>query len=320
MGQFAKWAAEQAEAWKDRAKEQVSRFRQHMPLTQEETAALAQQLIRERAQMAYELGRRIRLSQTDSGDAKEFPFLSDSQPRSERFDVLQGVGEAPGREIVIPLKKHSSSAVGGMMESVRDRLEQAYRDLQLEKARGMAATSDPASLPWFYPAQVKALPKAFMSGYKSVEDELGAKKMQEVDAQLADAKAQFESALAGERGVRKVGSFEGFLDLVSSEHEKRSSVLDEGDLSKLLGYYLAAASAMHTGADTMAYNWMAKRDPRRLQAKALEAAIKRRARETPQPVLVTPEDSSSATSTTDESLLGALPQGPDSKPESSEIR
>lgn len=312
MGHFAKWAGDQAENWKANMQAQVDRFRQHMPLTEEETTELAQKLIRERIQMAYQLGQQTRLKQEAPEEPAEFPFFSGKPLRTEGFDVMQGSGAEPGREIVVPLSKAGSSALAGFGQALRDYAEDAYKNVQLEKARGMAPTEDPASLPWFYAAQVKALPKAFMAGYQDAEKGLMSGKAQQVEAQLAQAKAEFENALHAERGQRKISSCGEFLDGLADMYEKQAGVLEEGDLSKLLGYYLAAATAIHGGADAITYNWLAKRDPRRLQAKALESAIKRRARETPQPVVVLPEQEQSATSPTDESLSEVIPNKVDS--------
>lgn len=321
MGKFAKWAAEQAGSWKDNAKSQVERLRKFIPLTGEQTAALAEKLIRERAQMAYALGMKTRLEQAPPTEAEEFPFFAGAPTKAEGFDALQGSGgTTPGREIVVPLSKGASSALAGFGQSIRDYGEDLYKDLQLEKARGMAPTDDPASLPWFYAAQVKALPRAFMSGYQDAEKSLTGSKLQKVDAQLAAAKAQFEAALHAERGQNKIGSFNGFLDSLAEFQEKQADVMGEGDLSKILGYYLAAATALHEGADTVSYNWLAKRDPRRLQAKALESAVKRRARENPQPVIVTPEAEQNSTSTASEALLDALPSQPANKPSEAEVQ
>jgi len=266
MGEFAKQAL--TSGWQDALQSQETRLRALMPSRQEEAEAKAKALIAKYTALAEEMGRRHRLSQ---------------QSGIKSLDVLQGLPEAPGREYVAQLEAPKEA---GWSDYLRDKYEDLRKEVLLGKEHMTAATEDPSTLPWFAPAMATGVPAAFMRGYQEADKGVTDTKKKELDAQLADAKAQFEKALADEmQAGRKIGSAGELIDAFAVAHCKRA-LFEEGDANRYLGYYLAAAALLGKGSDVVAHNLMQKYDPRRVEGKAMESAIRERMRTYPTPILL----------------------------------
>lgn len=268
MGEFAKRAL--TSGWQDQLQAQESRLHALIPSRKEEAEAKARELLAKYTVLAEAMGRRHRLSQ---------------QSGMKSLDVLQGLPEEPGREYVAQLGLPKQ---GSWSDYLRDKYEDLRKEFLLGKERLTTTTSDPSTLPWFAPAMATNLPSSFMRGYQDADSNVVAKKKKELDAQLDGAKAQFEQALAEEMQTgRKIGSAGELIDGLATAHCKKA-VFEEGDANKYLGYYLAAAALLGKGSDVVAYNLMKKYDPRRIEGKAMESAIRERMRNYPTPILMEP--------------------------------
>jgi len=201
------------------------------------------------------------------------------------LDVLQGHPTEPGREIVEALPEKAA----GFMDTLRDQYEDLRKNFMLDKERLMRTTSDPATVPWLGPALSVGIPTSFVKGRDEADAVANDIKKKELDVQVAKAKQEFEEALSAEMTGGKQASTAGeFLDGMAQLHIKEA-FMEEGDAAKLLNYYLAAAGLLGKGGDLLGYNIMSRADPRRIEAKALESAVRERMRENPTPIYVLPQ-------------------------------
>jgi hypothetical protein len=128
-----------------------------------------------------------------------------------------------------------------------------------------------------------------MAGHRQADKELDTRTHAGMDAQIAEARKQFEDALRAEyaegRQIKAASAGE-LLDGLARRHVKSA----EGELGQAAGLYLALA-AMLGGTSHMAVkDWWEKRDPQQQKLDAMREAIKKRIRGSPPPVLVAPEE------------------------------
>jgi hypothetical protein len=156
-----------------------------------------------------------------------------------------------------------------------------------KKEKLTRVTSDPKTLPFYYPALAISTPKAFMEGYQTAETDNAKKMREEMDKKLQEAKTEFEQAMQEEYSDKQKAASAGqLIDGLALVHVKEA----EGELNTAMGMYLALASLLGMGAHNVGKSWVEKRDPRYQKMKAVKEMVMRRSYLQPPSVLVAPPD------------------------------
>lgn len=282
MGAFAKIADALMPDWRAKMDDQTSRLRQHVPLAADEAHSAAAAKLEQLQQLAQMLGYNMRSEQRD------------------RQGVGQILGNGAGRERMISLPAQSPAPVpaigkmallGSITGPLRNALEDAKLEVQNiadEKRRSATRiTSDPMTIPTFAPSVALTVPKSFAHGYRTADSEMDAAAKADMEAQIAAARGEFESALASEYGGgHKMANFGELLDGLAKVACLTKGA--DGELNRALGMYLAGAALLGQGAHVTAKNWVEGHDPRHQKAKALRNAIRMKQQANPPPVLVAP--------------------------------
>lgn len=175
--------------------------------------------------------------------------------------------------------------VNPLMEFGQDVKLRAMEKLDEMKADATRTTSDPSTLPWYYPALVSNLPKNFMSGFSQAEKEQDTARLDQVTQEMTQAQKEFDQALQDEysaaKGLKTASAGE-FLDGLAQVFVKSA----DGELNQILGAYLAAASLMGQATHSVGYDWAAKRDPKRQELEAYQDAARQRLRAYPIPLQI----------------------------------
>lgn len=284
MGEFAKVAnallaapAEEAAPadWQSRLAGQKQRMSKLMPSTEDETSQKALSTIEHWRDMAFKIGYGLR-----------------SQRHAASAAANADLPVSTGREIAIRLPHTEKTAFLG---AITDPIEYKLQDIKAglkqkmdEKRQDLTrVTSDPATLPWYYPAMALNLPKAFIEGYQKADSDLETSQSTAMDSKLQAARKSFEQALADEySSARKTASAGAFVDGLAQAFTKAGS----GELNTATGVYLALASLLGYGAHTAAKSWVEKNDPRYQRARAVKELVSQRMRAVPPPVLVSASD------------------------------
>jgi len=202
--------------------------------------------------------------------------------RSRYYDELEDMEAKP----------KSAGILGALAEPLGEAVEdlklRALENLDRRRSRLTRVTSDPATLPWYYPGMISFAPKNFMEGFRTAESEADTARLTEVTGRMDKAKEEFEKALQDEYRAAKGGAKESscgeFVSGLAKAHVKAA----EGELNQILGGYLTIAALLGQLSHHSAYDWVAKRDPARLKLDAFREAIKQRMRAQTAPVQVEP--------------------------------
>jgi hypothetical protein len=287
MGEFSRRI--KAAGWEARLAEQQNQLRQHIPLSEEEAVQKALAILDRLRAVSGGLGYRLRSTQQARGVSQ---LLDDPTP---------GV---PGREVLIRLpalegpRKQADlfGALGALASPVTVPARAALEDWRTGASKNLGehwesatrTTTDPSTLPWFYPLAALTVPVSFMRGYRQADKELDEKSNKDIDIKLEEARKSFERALREEYDDslrRKAASAGELIDGLAKHHVKSA----EGELNQAAGLYLALAALTGGATHMAAKDWWEKRDPQQQRLSALRDAIKRRIQRMPPPVLVAPE-------------------------------
>lgn len=292
MGQFAKKAEEVLGDWESRLAGQEAKLHEVIPSSKAEATIEALKRLREMRQQANSAGYTLRSHFNNSSLQS---LLANVTPKDH----------VPGREVMIdlPAVKEGSwydprlaSKEAGILGALLDPIRNGAEELRLDVQHGAkqklneltATTSDPKTLPWYYPAAALTVPSAFSEGYQRADDDVDTRMHADLDKRVAILKKQFEEALKSEyheaKGT-KVASAGELIDGLAKSHVKQA----EGEMNQATGLYLALAALLGQGAYHVGRSWTEKNDPRRQKLKAVEDMVKQRARGRPMSVLVSPE-------------------------------
>ena len=199
------------------------------------------------------------------------PLLSDPTP---------GV---PGREVVISLPSPKTAGIlspflNPMREMAEDVGAEAAHSLDEAKTKATRVTSDPSTLPSFYPSAAMAVPRNFTAGYRAADKALDEERARKLDDEVESSRLEFEKALQEEYAGSRAKTAGELIDGLAQRHLTKEG---EGELNQALGAYLALASLMGTGTHEFTRRWVEKRDPKRQEFKALQDAVKRRMQSRP---------------------------------------
>jgi hypothetical protein len=288
MGEFARLV--KAAGWEDKLEAQKAELRQHVPTTEEETVAKALSNLDSLRAIAHRLGYMVRSSQHARGVQH---LLEDPTP---------GI---PGREVLIRMPMPAAKALpektagfldwtlGPLLRPARQAVEDAKLEAQRVGSEELSdltrITSEPSTLPWYLPTAALTAPQAFTAGHRQADKELDTRTNTEMDAQIAEARKQFEDALRAEYSEgrqMKIASVGELLDILAKQHVK----VADGELGQATGLYLALASLLGGVSHMAVKDWWEKRDPQQQRLGAMREAIKKRIRGSPPPVLVAPEE------------------------------
>jgi hypothetical protein len=277
MGACAKRAGEvSGPEWRERLKQQEGRLRKYIPTSRDEAMSKAVEMLNAVREKAYNAGVASHLSQRAEQGVS--PLMDRSLP---------GI---PGREVSISLPEPTKVAT--LLDMFLDPARVSAEDMKaslakkLDEARINATrtTTNPGTLPSFYPSMAMAVPQQFASGYQTADKELDAEAARKLDEQVEAARLEFEKALSEEysAGVPKTAGC--VIDGLAQAHVKMA----DGELNQALGAYLALASLMGAGTHEFTRRWVEKRDPKRQEFNALREAVLRRMQARPSPIQVTP--------------------------------
>lgn len=291
MGEFAKLAADVLEPWETELKRQEHNLYKKIPSSEEESTLKALKSVEELRDKSFEAGYMLRhLRRQSEGVQPLFP------------EDVEGV---PGREIVLSMPKKAGvldAIINPLHETAEDIKMRAYRSINEQKERLTRITSDPSTLPWYYPMMAMTAPNSFAAGFQKAEKDMDAEELARVNERLTKAKMEFERALSEEYNSAssvksssvKAASAGELIDGLAKVHVKSA----EGELNQALGIYLAMASLLGQGANMTAKEWAEKRDPQRQKLKLVREAIRQRMRTYMPPVRI--ESGEPALSTLDE--------------------
>lgn len=287
MGEFAKTAEAVISEWEKRIANQQSRLGQVVPSSSEEATLKAIDSLKALKERAYGLGYTLRSMYQQHG----------------LDDVMKNISQEDGsREMLIdlPALKQGSwveermwSKEAGVLKALTDPLRYAAQDAKAEMSRvadenlaeGTRTTSDPSTLPWYYPSMALTAPISFSEGYQRATSESNTQRKSEMAARVEAARQEFESALSGEyqQSRNKIASMGELLDGLAQTHLEKKA---EGEINTATGMYLALASLLGLGSYQVGKNWAEKQDPRYQKVKAMGELLRQRARSKPMPVLV----------------------------------
>jgi hypothetical protein len=297
MGEFAKVAAAIEPEWERRIAEQKGALGKVIPSSSEEATLKALQALKEMRERAYGLGYTLRSLSQQGG-------LEDLMKEMEPTNV-------PGREMLIdlPALKAGScdwvedrmwSKEAGIFGAMTEPLRHGAQDVKAEIARAAderleeatRTTSDPSTLPWYYPAMAVTAPTAFSQGYRRATEDSESKTKREMTDKVEAARREFEAALEHEYRLSRQNQSAAppsnpgeLIDALAQMHVKSA----EGELNTAAGMYLALASLLGMGSYQLGKTWAEKNDPRYQRVKAMKDVIKQRMRARPLPVLVSSE-------------------------------
>jgi len=280
MGEFAKRAAEVLEPWELELERQQKKLYKKIPSSKEEATTSAINRINELRQKSYMAGYLMR-------------HLRSEEEETKRLLPEDSVG-VPGREISLALPEKKAGALDALTRPLRETAEDlkmhASQRIDEEKERLTRTTSDPGTLPWYYPMMALTAPNAFAEGFRKAEKDIDAEELARINERLVKAKAEFEKALEEEysqSGSLKVSSARAqsageMIDGLAQMHVKCA----EGELNQILGTYLALAALLGQGAHMTAKEWAEKRDPKRQKLKLVREAVRQRMRSYMPPIRV----------------------------------
>jgi hypothetical protein len=288
MGDFSKRADEAlGEDWREVLKGQTERLRKHVPTSEDVAKQKAMALLKSLREKAYAAGVMAHLSKRVGVEDK--PLLDRTIPG------------LPGREVTVSLpepKKASwfeprllSKEAGildfltdPVMNKVEDWKAQAAKKLDQMRLSATRTTTDPGTLPWFYPMAALSVPQQFTAGYSAADKSLDEERKRKLNEQIEEARQEFERALAEEYSSKHASTAGELIDGLAQHHVKKA----EGELNQALGAYLALAALLGTGTHEFSRRWVEKRDPKRQEYKALREAVLRRMQARPPQVQITP--------------------------------
>ena len=228
MGAFAEFLAplvkSAEEDWEKALAEQESRLHSYIPSSEQEAIVKARQRLDELTTRAYGLGSSMRRARQKPVDQL-----------IERGDEPIG---APGREIVRALSSvkqgwyeprmlSKEALFGAITDPIKNKVQETGLDIQrtLEemKERGTRVTTDPATLPTYYPSVALATPHAFIRGYKETDKELNADEQQQLKDRVLKARQEFEQALSDEYRSSKTAGEVDLLDQMADAYVKTAA-------------------------------------------------------------------------------------------------
>ena len=236
MGRFAKVANEVLNDWQSRLSAQEAQLGQHIPLSSNEAQQKAVANISALKEELYNLGYKLRSQRHEDTNAES--ILEKITP--------PGMQHVKGRELTVslPTVKQSwfdprylskEAAFGVVTDPMRRLVEDAklgiQRKIDEKMVRGTQVTSDPATLPAYYPAMALAAPQALSAGYHAADKDLETKLKLEMAQKLEAAKQEFEQALSGEYSERKAASAGELIDGLADWHIKQSKEMISGGLA-----------------------------------------------------------------------------------------
>lgn len=295
MGEFAKWAAPMLKKakpeevperprmrdWRERSADQQARFRKHMPTTQEESTQRSIEAINQIKQMMHQLGYNFRMQRHMKGAPEQDALLPKDEP---------GI---PGRDISISLPKSAEwldeelltkDAIGPIGAFMQNRAIEAKAKLKEKKRQAFQGTSSPLSNPIFGPAAVITAPEAFREGFNQADEDAKRVRSDRLDAELENAKADFERALEEEYAGRKSASAGEWIDELAGLLIKKSD--DQGVGSKVLNTYLTLAALLGYGSHRAAKSFTSKHDPSYQKQYLTRMALRQKMHERGVPILV----------------------------------
>lgn len=300
MGKFAEKARtviKQANTdWQARLAEQQARLGQAIPSSQDEAMAKARALLQQLGLTSYNLGYGLRNAQHQNKDIEQLiPHSEDPTgvPGREKMINIPAT-DVKTAEWFEPKLLSKQALLGFLTEPIGNKLEEMSLDLRKNlderKQRATRVTSDPSTLPTFYPAAALSVPKNFIEGYQAADRTQHDKMRLEMDQRLEKARKEFETALADEYSASRAKSasclIDGLAKLWTGELQVKEA---DGELNQLLGAYLAGAGVLGVGTHHVVKGLWEKRDPRYQRLKAMKDLIRQRQRHNPLPVLVTEE-------------------------------
>lgn len=234
-----------------------------------------------------ELGKKVETEHTDNPVAKKIISKDHLDESRIYYTDLKKMEKKQEQEKKAGIFGAMAAPIGETLEDIKLRAMQA---LDEQKSKLTRTTSDPSTLPWYYPSLAGSVPKEFMSGFSEAERLADEKRLKEITGKMESARSDFEQALADEyrtsRAGVKAASAGEFLDGLAQAHVKSA----EGELNQALGAYLAMATLLGQTAHASTYEWVAKRDKNRQTLKAFREAVKQRMRAQPPPVqVISPE-------------------------------
>lgn len=298
MGEFAKVASEVEPVWEKRIAEQQGRMNQIVPSSSQEATVAALKSLMEMKNKAHALGYTLR-------------SLSQQQGLKELMKELEPT-HMPGREMLIDLPALKEGSCGwvedkmwskeaGIFGALTDPIRYGAQDAKAELARiadesigeGTRTTSDPKTLPWYYPAMAATVPHAFTSGYRKAETDAETSIKSEMAKRVESARMDFEKALEEEyrhsRRFKEGSAVETPGELIDGLAQLHIEKKAEGELNTAAGMYLALATLLGMGSYQLGKSWTEKNDPRYQRLKAMKDVIKQRMRQKPLPILVSSE-------------------------------
>jgi hypothetical protein len=194
------------------------------------------------------------------------------------------------------------SKEAGIFGALTEPIRYGAQDVKAELARmaderfqeATTPTSEPKTLPWYYPAMAATVPTAFTSGYRQADTDADAAVKAQMAEKVEAARQDFEKALEHEYRLSRqrkeaaapVATPGELIDGLAQIHLIKESA---GELNTAAGMYLALATLLGMGSYQVGKNWAEKNDPRYQRVKAMKDVIRQRMRSRPLPVLVSSE-------------------------------
>jgi hypothetical protein len=288
MGRLSKRADEiLGDDWREVLSGQTERLRKHIPTSEDVAQSEAVKALKQLRDKAYLAGVMAHLSKR-VGEA-DAPLLDRKLPGM------------PGREVTVSLPEPEPKAASwfeprllskeaGVFDFIVDPVVNKAEELKADAAKkldelrlsGTRTTTDPGTLPWFYPTAALTVPSQFSAGYSAADKSLDEERKRKLNEQIEEARQDFERALAEEYSS-KHASAGSLIDGMARFHVKSA----EGEINQALGAYLALAALLGTGTHEFTRRWVEKRDPKRQEYKALREAVLRRMQARPPRVQIT---------------------------------
>ena len=316
MGEFAKWAEQEEQLdqmeetprpkvkdWRERASEQVGRFKKHMPLAAEEGAQNASEALKQLSALLYGLGYQFRMKRHQEKPDEAVNLLPRDEPGIPGRDVSISLPEPrkpePESEMaaLTPIPKFASwmeprlfskEAVGPIRAMLQNTKVEAGAKMKERKRKAFAPTENPLTSPGFVPLAAITAPESFRKGFTQADTDSSSMRNEVLGQELEQAKQEFERALSEEYHGRKAASAGEWLDGLTKElfSLEKQADSDQGDAMKWLNAYLGAAALLGYGTHRAAENFTSKRDPARQKHKLYRMALRQRMHDKGVPVMV----------------------------------
>jgi len=261
--------------WEGRLSEQEDRLRQIMPPSRDEAQAEAKTRIDAMRRKAYILGYAMRGQHAPKAEQQLAELSGAIQPQQETVEVP-----------AVKAGEDKKALLGPIIEPIQALLQSARHTVPMNARLALqgptAVTADPTTLPGYGAQASGAVASGFQEGVGHATEDMKKDIHGKLDTELAQAKTEFEAAMASETaGAKEAGELGRLLDKAAAEKSA------EGELNKLLNLYLAAAGLVGAAGHAAGRSAVAGRLPEYARAKAIKDLARQRTQEAP--VLIAPQ-------------------------------